>query len=313
MSCRAFALLCVLTLLTSTAGMASGQELWVSHPLQNLISIHDAAGTVLETVAMKARPGSMAISPDGATIVVTEYAGSRLDVLDAASRTSTMVFHLTVANLGGGDVTFSPDGAFLWYLGLRGVEIYSVPDYQLIRYIKLDVSPEAQLAVGNDGIYLPESYSGRYWVWPFDGSGPGVARGRRALPGGIAVVGETLLLSDATAGGITVIPPEEDQASSLLALGDLDYPGARLVVNPDASRVVNLHGSHWPSVVDLATGAVTTVKMKRCPPRNGAFVSHNVLAVTCLNRFISLVNITQGTKHLISIPLGDSWDVVVRR
>ena len=228
-------------------------------------AIDTATDKVAQTIEVGKSPHGLAMTPDGGTLLVGVYGDDRIAFVDTA--TQKVVGTAAVAKPH--TIAMRPDGKVAYVSsqepGNFGLVVVDVPGRAALRRVALEKTPR-DVEFGFDGKALYFTLAGVNAVQVLDpasdkivaqiatGASPHIANLFRGASAGTAVVqgpGELLLFN-----------PETNAPLRSIAVGKQPHWEA----SPDGKTVyVTNEGGNDVSIVDLATGKVTSVPVGKAP------------------------------------------------
>lgn len=161
-----------------------------------------ANGAPLET------PGSVAVSPDGTTLYVSDWGAKAIFTVPAAGGTPTLLASLATSGFRGLDgarlVAISPDGAQVYVSGWNSASVFSVStatgDPKMLASGPPFDRPHA-IAASHDGslLLVVDNYANKLFRMPSEGGSPTVMAADLPTPLGVVTAGATVYFTCANA------------------------------------------------------------------------------------------------------------------
>jgi YVTN family beta-propeller protein len=234
-----------------------GSSIYVSTAQDDKVSVIDAhSGAVSQTIGLGLNdttgnvsgvglnPTGLATSPDGSILYVSEFAASRIALID--TRSHSVARNITVGE-GPVGVTASADGSRVYVLnqlGINGIGSVSVIDATssaVIQTINVGRGPSA-LAVSRDGAWVYVANNADLTISVIDARGGVVSRTVKLSdqPAGIAVApdGSQIYATFTNTGATAILDAHDWTISQTVPVGS--GPGA-VVVSPDGSQLYVLN------------------------------------------------------------------------
>lgn len=221
-----------------------------------VVEIDATTGVVLRTIDVQFRPNSIAMAPDGRSIVTGHDEMGGLTVISLPSGVRRDV----AVTRGIDDIAFSSNGRTLYFTaGSYWLGLLPVPSYS--GYRTVDAGGELSGISAQPGgryLWLTESYPTPFHIYRFDSSANRITSmtANGSVPGGSLAF---------PAGGERVFGPTDSGSSPMWALdtavlnrwrwiaSDDIADGANVVTTLDRSLVVGTTTNDWVNVVDPLT------------------------------------------------------------
>ncbi|AEV71714.1 YVTN family beta-propeller repeat protein [Mycolicibacterium rhodesiae NBB3] len=278
---------------------------------------------VVDTIAVGDAPAGVAVSPDSATVYVTNSGNDTVSVIDAATNTVT-------ATIDVGDTPFglavSPDGAAVYVSNSADGTVSVIDTASNTVTATVAVGTNAgQLVVSSDGarVYVANTAEDTVYVIDTESNAVLSTFATGDAPGGMALSadGATLYVANNLAGTVSVIDTVTGGLIDTVDVGDfptmllLSPDGSLLYVADDAGFVdtVSVIDTATNTYVDVIEGAPDPLGLAISP--NGTYLyvanfgnyAYNTLTVfnTSTEAIVATITVGNGPTFVTISPDGD--------
>lgn len=228
-----------------------GGRLYLTHPDAARISVVDGpAGSVLRTLSFPGQPFGIAVSADGASLFVGDWAGNR--VLRLSAETSASEGAVAVGREPAGLVLDRRGMLYVADRESRQVSVIDTARMERVATLPVGEAPFAlALSPAQDLLYVANVRSGDVSVVDTDAARTIATFSVGGMPYGVAVSGDgaCVLVTNQQGGTLVVLDAAEGTKRATIPVGR--YPEG-VAVDGDVAYVANWF-SDSVSVVDLAT------------------------------------------------------------
>jgi len=248
-----------------------GRSLYVSSDGASTVSLIDTGTDRLkQNIEVGKAPHGLSVTPDGKLVMVAVYAEDKVAFINTSS--NEVVARVAVAKPH--NIAIRPDGRIAYVAsqepGKFALAVIDIPGRSVVRSVPLDKTPRA-LEFSPDGKYLYFTQAGLSAVAVLDPDGDrivtqipvGASPHYANFTRGDGKFGRLGLVVSQGPGELAVFGTASHAVSSTVKVGKLPHWVA--ASGDSRTAFVTNEGSNDVSIVDLATGGVSTVPVGNAP------------------------------------------------